>query len=727
MKLGGIWLASLALMGGACGLGGGGGGGSGEGASAAPPPDEGGTAPPATSSGFLVLEGPAFVDAGTPYAAQVSFVESESFGFSGNEEISLGIHEGNGEEHEEEIVFVLVQGPPGLSVDPATGAISWLPEESLSGVFTVVIDAVSEEDTITITFELIVQGRKLEGSEFIAASAGGLIAVLDPSSAVYGTLVTIPAGAMAADAEIKIHSLPEPVELPVGALGLDLSPSQTFAAPVGLEVHYTDAWLASLGVADESKLGLFHVDPQTGEWALLADSAPDPANNRIFATASHFSKFAAFVQDPTGLGPVSQQEALDLWELYLGGDPAEAPLTGEILLSMKKNFFQPNALLDLQGGGFDPEETNALLIHGTGSNSANFAALISYAKSRYDNVIFYNYPSGLRIQHNATWLAKQILLDRARFPLGSCMDVFAHSMGGLVARSLIEDPPWKVAKIAAPVHDLFLIGTPNLGAVSTSPGWFTKVATHPGIQDELPGSAFLASLNSPPGQGWAHYHVVYGDVSGLGTDLVVPTASANPSGIFQTSHSDFVAQNHSHLHTKMMSNGVASSFDSWRNPCKVDPAKIHVSGKSVTAVPATDPFGTASGYEEVLVSLTLTVDEGFCLPPWTPITVVWSPFGTFLGCEDLEIDKAILFLDDLLPDINLEVPEILKQDTPEMFARFILDLTAPPQGSWTLTRKEEDLDFCTLIPPGAPVPPPDYEVYLIAGDEDDPTFLFGPF
>lgn len=83
-------------------------------------------------------------------------------------------------------------------------------------------------------------------------------------------------------------------------------------------------------------------------------------------------------------------------------------------------------------------------------------------------------------------------LTRAGYPPGAAVDVVGYSMGGLVARYLIEKAGW-----ARRIHTLVMLGTPNHGTIAAwvpgTIGGFGRWNATGG--DMRPGSPFLRSLS----------------------------------------------------------------------------------------------------------------------------------------------------------------------------------------------------------------------------------------
>lgn len=718
MKIRRLALLSASWLFFACG---GGGGGGGSGANDDSPNDTPGSG---VSSPSLLLDGAPYAETGKTFQALVVFPDVDSPNPGDPNSLPLTIAASVAS-------YSLVSGPQGLSLDPASGEISWIPSEEQAGEHEISIAVQSGGESFSGTAQILVQGLHLESSGAISAVAGGVVEVFSSASAIYGTRVSVPPGAVSFDQEMTIHSLVKPVVLPEEAIGIELSPSQGFAAPVALEIGYTDSWLASLGVSDESKLAVYYLDLATDSWTKMPGSTVNAAQNKVLVSTTHFSTYALFVTDPGALDPDLGGSMAEAWKLFVGGSNATPPTDGSAYLSMKKDLWQARGFVQVKGMGFRPEQKNALLLHGIYSNDKNFGPLKAWASARYDNVIFYNYPSGMPIRSNATWLAMQMLTNQTTFAPGSCVDVFGHSMGGLVARCAIEDPNTAFVRILTPFVNVTMLGTPNLGGdVSGKWGVFSL---HPGLADLLPGSAFLNFLNAEPGQGWAKYYAIAGD-EGDGSDGWVSTASAIPSGIFTISQGGVTSpQGHSDIHLDIATNGVGANLASWIQTKTFRQDQIHLVSKQV--VVAHHPLGPLDyeyEYESVTCSATFSFDSDFFLPPWIGLTSSWNPVDPYQICYDLDLEKQHVFIDDSFPEINFilqSYPDYFLADDPTHETTIHISQSA---GQVTFTRKEYNVPVCPppgYIPmPGVAVPPPDMELrFYVGGDEEDAIYTLGPF
>ncbi|MBI5416567.1 alpha/beta hydrolase [Candidatus Poribacteria bacterium] len=199
------------------------------------------------------------------------------------------------------------------------------------------------------------------------------------------------------------------------------------------------------------------------------------------------------------------------------------------------NLYQKNKLVGSGTGNLDDfynENTsgkNCLIIHGVTSSPENMVNLYKTIKklNYYKNIIFYQYASGDHIKNNAEWLATVIKTSP-----DIKLDIIAHSMGGLVARSFIEE-----FGMDKNVDKLIMIGTPNNGGNFTelAPVLFPKTVnalteTFPGVQDLITGSKFF-NINKEYNKNniKTKYYIIAGDIGGdrlVKSDLCVSVISA---------------------------------------------------------------------------------------------------------------------------------------------------------------------------------------------------------
>lgn len=98
---------------------------------------------------------------------------------------------------------------------------------------------------------------------------------------------------------------------------------------------------------------------------------------------------------------------------------------------------------------YDAKKIPLLLIHGLGDSQATWAPMIeslrgdATIRANYQ-IWFYSYPTGYPYPMTAAILREQLDSIRARYPDHKRIVVIGHSMGGMIARSLITDSGLKI-------------------------------------------------------------------------------------------------------------------------------------------------------------------------------------------------------------------------------------------------------------------------------------------
>ena len=105
-------------------------------------------------------------------------------------------------------------------------------------------------------------------------------------------------------------------------------------------------------------------------------------------------------------------------------------------------FRQSTRLARLQP--YDPDKIPVLFIHGLGDSQATWAPMIEGLRGDADirrnfQFWFFSYPTGYPYPMMAAQLRRQIDAIKARYPDQKRMVVIGHSMGGMIARTLITD------------------------------------------------------------------------------------------------------------------------------------------------------------------------------------------------------------------------------------------------------------------------------------------------
>jgi pimeloyl-ACP methyl ester carboxylesterase len=179
----------------------------------------------------------------------------------------------------------------------------------------------------------------------------------------------------------------------------------------------------------------------------------------------------------------------------------------------------------------DPARPTVCLVHGLNSSSGGFVHMIPWLEEAGYGIVIYDYSFNRPIGESCAGFARDWAAFRRKSGDKLSWAIVAHSMGALVARSLIEDD----ATLAGDVSSLILIAPVNQGShlarvqtviqlmnglQSINEKKTSKAMMHlsdgmgESAQDMLPGSAFLEGLNRRPRRRSIPYHIVAGD-SGL--------------------------------------------------------------------------------------------------------------------------------------------------------------------------------------------------------------------
>jgi len=162
-----------------------------------------------------------------------------------------------------------------------------------------------------------------------------------------------------------------------------------------------------------------------------------------------------------------------------------------------KGLWQPYAaVLDEAAGVFftepyDERRIPILLVHGIGGYPAQFKPLIEVIDRDRYQIWFANYPSGLRLETLGNSLFQMMEILQSRFHFEN-VHLVAHSMGGLVSRSYLQECTKK--KACGYLKTFTSIASPFGGVKSAAMGVEYAPAVIPSWLDLQPTSEFLSSL-----------------------------------------------------------------------------------------------------------------------------------------------------------------------------------------------------------------------------------------
>jgi pimeloyl-ACP methyl ester carboxylesterase len=176
----------------------------------------------------------------------------------------------------------------------------------------------------------------------------------------------------------------------------------------------------------------------------------------------------------------------------------------------------------------DPRRPTVCLVHGMNSSSGGFVHMIPWLEEAGYGIVVYDYPFNRSIAESCRVFARDWAAFHGEVNDKLPWSIVAHSMGTLLARSLVEDE----AGPARDVRSLILIAPVNQGSnlakVQTVVQFMSGLQAINGkdktkammnlsdglgqaAQDMLPGSAFLKQLNRRTRRLDTPYHILAGD------------------------------------------------------------------------------------------------------------------------------------------------------------------------------------------------------------------------
>lgn len=172
-------------------------------------------------------------------------------------------------------------------------------------------------------------------------------------------------------------------------------------------------------------------------------------------------------------------------------------------------------------GPHDPERIPVLFVHGAQGTPLEFASLIeSLNRETFEPWVF-SYPSALRLEPVADFLDLCLTQLHSEFGFERIF-VVAHSMGGLVARALLND--FRAEGKAGWIPLFVSLSTPWQGHDAAETGVERSPVVVPSWRDMAPSSAFLSALLEVPLSEETRFHLLFSFAGHRGID---PGADAN--------------------------------------------------------------------------------------------------------------------------------------------------------------------------------------------------------
>lgn len=411
----------------------------------------------------------------------------------------------------------LAGAPTSMAISSTAGEVAFTPASGDGGLWEVEVVATSAGGaTATVLLPLQVE----DATSFLSGTmpaTGALVLSGTPSEVdLTSVTLTIPSGALPPGTVVTVDEVVGSRYSMPGSAGLSFEAGAELASPAAVAVGYSDTYLESLGLSDADGVAWAYLDEDTGRWSEVDTVSVDGATRVLTASMEHFSfrTFTSGLVVRAGfVDPVVTDSA--------GAEPVE-------------DYFEVGA-------------ANCLVVHGILSEAASMYAdgdnIGSYAESRCDAVLYYEYGWAWPIDYNGAAMARTL----APYVGDAEFVVLAHSAGGLVTRSMLQLHGFDA--VAEQVSALITFGTPHEGGDPTAPleglvnpaGLLSEFLSYaaPGVYDLLESTladsgSFLSELGSVSDEGsFGRYCVAANDplqlyygVSSVDTDGVVPLTSA---------------------------------------------------------------------------------------------------------------------------------------------------------------------------------------------------------
>lgn len=395
-------------------------------------------------------------------------------------------------------------------------------------------------------------------------ASGGAIAF--PAGPHAGVSLFVPPGAVAVPTRFAITAVANPQILSAFPVYRFEPRDVEFAVPVRATVRISESLIDSQGNAD---VVCFAQLVPSGPWNVLLATDVDASARAASATTSRLGEIVAwngafhrlFTQDRRLLEPsTSTMIATVDGFAFTVANGTEAVNVGRGTLA---SFWS------------SPASANVLIVPGFLGSPLDFLGpddVLATLPPSVQNIVCYSYPSGPGVAANANALYDDIQAHRQ--PGFGCT-IVGHSLGGLIARYLVERshedqarPAWSASdeSLAGTVTQVFLVGVPNAGSAFGQNLADVMLTNVPANEQHLLQSvidlsyrpdSIMVALNAAYVDNAARYHVVYGDVGGA-SDGVVSVASALALPLHAPETATLFAVAHDALHVFGGSNGVTA-------------------------------------------------------------------------------------------------------------------------------------------------------------------------
>ena len=196
-------------------------------------------------------------------------------------------------------------------------------------------------------------------------------------------------------------------------------------------------------------------------------------------------------------------------------------------------MWRPFDFIEQIGGGlfflqeYDAGKIPVLFVHGMNGGPTDWlSAIEGIDKQRFQPWIFY-YPSGFRLDLVSDYLVHALAEIQTRYAFKQ-LNIAAHSMGGLVARSFVQKYWKQFPDQAKNIHLMLTVNSPMNGMPSAASGVNHSPIVVPSWRDVATNSQFIMDLQAWRWPKDIPYHLIFSYKTGESDDGVVPLQSQLP-------------------------------------------------------------------------------------------------------------------------------------------------------------------------------------------------------
>lgn len=243
----------------------------------------------------------------------------------------------------------------------------------------------------------------------------------------------------------------------------------------------------------------------------LSDPAVMPKIWKLILTREHGLAAGTVIRIPKDNLELGGKINLAIGDIASLDEKRFQPDTGGSGLWRPLDFLKDNTMGLYQTEPYDPKRIPIVFVYGIGGSPQDWHYFIDhFDRSKYQ-LWFYHYPSGMRLDRVSGVLATGLRALKQRYGFPQCY-VVAHSMGGLVARTAINEA---IAAEGTNFIPRFVsISTPWGGHAAAESGIRHLKKPVPSWLDVSPGSSFLLKIYSTPLPQGTRHDLIYGSIKG---------------------------------------------------------------------------------------------------------------------------------------------------------------------------------------------------------------------